>query len=116
MMQLEHPPEAVQWDELDGTNAAEAKGSSAWMDRAAHMLGIRLQAAHYFLIEEVQAFFEKYDDFPTNRWLVHQLNWKFEAGWDSLKLQSLFQPAVFNGSFLRQLAFLAGLPRPSRCV
>lgn len=70
---------------------------------------ILLQETHWQIIHFVREFYEKYQYSPIQRLIVKQLKTINEQA-SSNDLLKLFP----NGP--RQICFIAGLPKPARCV
>ena len=88
-----------QWDQCFAQETAKKEG-------------IELTRDHWEVIYFVREFYQKYDSSPAIRALIKALKvHKNEKKWNSIYLQLLFpeSPAV-------QVAKIAGIPKPVRCI
>lgn len=91
--------DANQWD----TDVAD------WL---AQQEGLTLTPEHWELVPVVQAFYQQFDHSPANRALA---NWiKQQLGPE--KAKTLYLRQLFPDSPPKQLAKIAGLPRPDHCL
>jgi len=74
--------------------------------------GLTLDKAHWELIELVRTFYAEFQLAPNMRALVRYT--KEKLGQD--KGNSLYINRLFQGSPARQIARLAGLPKPNNCL
>jgi len=74
--------------------------------------GLTLSEAHMEIISEVRAFYADYQLAPNMRALVRYVKERLGAE----KGNSLYINQLFQGSPARQIARLAGLPKPSGCL
>lgn len=73
---------------------------------------IELTEAHWELIPLIQSFYEQFDHSPANRALAKWI--KQHVGAD--KAKTLYLMGLFPNSPPKQLARIAGLPRPDHCL
>jgi len=87
-----------------------------WSPEIAEILasreGLLLDSARWELIELVRAFYQEYQLAPNMRALVRYT--KEKLGQE--KGNSLYINRLFQGSPARQIARLAGLPKPNNCL
>ena len=87
-----------------------------WTESAAHQLAqnadIQLTAQHWTVIHAVREFYQQYHSTPPLRVLVKLLQERYgPTCGTSLYLQQLFPPTA-----ARQIAKIAGLPKPKKCI
>lgn len=78
----------------------------------ARLEGIEMTPAHWELVPIIQAFFDEFDHSPANRPLASWI--KAQLGPD--KAKTLYLRSLFPDSPPKQLARIAGLPRPDHCL
>jgi len=87
-----------------------------WSPEVAEVLALRegltLDKAHWEIIELVRAFYDEFKLAPSMRALVRYANEKL--GQD--KGNGLYLNRLFQGSPAKQIARLAGLPKPNNCL
>jgi len=87
-----------------------------WSPEVAALLALRegvlLDSARWELIELVRTFYDEYQLAPNMRALVRYA--KEKLGQE--KGNSLYINRLFQGSPARQIARLAGLPKPNNCL
>lgn len=105
-------PKVLPDTDKDGYLRNPADWSPAVAEEIAQQSGIALTAAHWQVIELVQAFHRAYDLSPDMRPLVKwvRANLGEEQG------SSLHLLKLFPGSPARLAAKIAGLPRPTNCL
>ena len=73
---------------------------------------ITLTDEHWLLIDTVRDFYQKYDHTPAIRPLVKLMREKLGQN----KGSGLYLQSLFPGGAAKQLAKIAGLPKPTRCT
>ena len=73
---------------------------------------ICLGPAHWELIESIQAFYAAFEHSPSNRPLAKWIRTRHGAD----KASTLYLLNLFPTSPPKQLALIAGLPRPEHCL
>lgn len=101
-MQVTHEGFLINWQDWDEDIAkALARNSN-----------IQLTPQHWSIIHEVRAFYSQYHTTPPLRVLVKLLKEQYgQTCGSSLYLQQLFPPAA-----AKQIAKIAGLPKPKKCI
>lgn len=89
---------------------------SAWDKKIARELAaheqITLTEAHWELIEAVRIYFSNYDHTPSMRPLVRWIKTQIDAE----KGTSIYLHKLFPRNPAKQLARIAGLPKPTKCL
>ena len=79
----------------------------------ADTLNVKLTAEHLAILQQVRAFFAKFNHAPATRPLIKWLQQSLpEADMSNQKLQRLFN----TGLVARHVNRLAGLPKPPNCL
>ena len=73
-------------------------------------LGVTLQTQHWVIIDLLRHYFSQYVLSPPSRVLMKLLKREHDPEFSSIALMQLF-----GGRARRQLAQIAGLPKPSDC-
>lgn len=78
----------------------------------AKLENIELTAAHWELIETVRLFFFEFEHVPS----IRPLSKWIQISLDPEKSGSIYLHKLFPNSPARQLARIAGLPKPAKCL
>lgn len=93
------------------------KNFTDWNETIAKQLaaleGIELESIHWAVIRFVRMFYKEYQMLPKTRTIINMISLKYgEEKGNSRYLIKLFP----KKSVIQQIAKIAGLPKPNRCI
>lgn len=88
-----------------------ADWSPDWAINTAQADGLRLTTDHWNVINFVRDYYNEYQSSPAIRALIKAMKPSFGDNANSIYLQSLFPKGA-----AKQIAKIAGLPKPAKCI
>ena len=103
--------------ELDLDQDGHLSDPNSWDEQKAEQLaqtiGVRLTVVHWQILAATRAFYEEFDHIPRTRPFVKYLQSVLpELDLTNAELQKLFN----TGLSVREIARIAGLPKPAHCL